>query len=119
MRKTVGTRSLLSNTIKDTSTIMRNPLPELCRERLRMIVLVSLIVLLRRLLVPSGTSLHQHSFSRMIFTLVSRIFACICSCAHAQMYGAAPCHHVLSAVKMASCLVARRIQCSVPRLVTA
>ena len=37
----------LSNTIKDTSTIMRNPLPELCREGLRMIVLVSLIVLLR------------------------------------------------------------------------
>ena len=34
----------LSNTIKDTSTIMRNPLPELCREGLRMIVLVSLIV---------------------------------------------------------------------------
>ena len=28
MRITVGTRSLLSNTIKDTSTIMRNPLPE-------------------------------------------------------------------------------------------
>ena len=55
------------------------------------------------------TSLHQHSFSRMIFTLVSRIFvklACMCSCAHAQTYGAsaAPCHHVLSAV-------ARRIQC--------
>ena len=37
----------LSNTIKDTSTIMRNPLPELCREGLRMIVLVSLVVLLR------------------------------------------------------------------------
>ena len=37
----------LSNTIKDTSTIMRNPLPELCRQGLRMIVLVSLIVLLR------------------------------------------------------------------------
>ena len=36
-----------SNTIKDTSTIMRNPLPELCKEELRMIVLVSLIVLLR------------------------------------------------------------------------
>ena len=36
----------LSNTIKDTSTIMRNPLPELCREGLRMIALVSLIVLL-------------------------------------------------------------------------
>ena len=39
----------LSNTMKDTSTVMRNPLPELCREGLRMIVLVSLIVLLRGL----------------------------------------------------------------------
>ena len=37
----------LSNTIKDTSTIMRDPLPELCREGLCMIVVVSLIVLLR------------------------------------------------------------------------
>ena len=39
-----------SATIKDTSTIMRNPLPEyniLCREGLRMIVLVSLIVALK------------------------------------------------------------------------
>ena len=33
----------LSNTIKDTSTIMHNPLPELCREGLCMIVLVSLL----------------------------------------------------------------------------
>ena len=47
MRKIVETRNSLSNTIKDISTIMRNPLPELCREGLRMIVLVSLIVLLR------------------------------------------------------------------------
>ena len=37
----------LSNTIKDISTIMRNPLSKLCREGLCMIVLVSLIVLLR------------------------------------------------------------------------
>ena len=37
----------LSNTIKDISTFMRNPLPALCTEGLRMIVLVSLIVLLR------------------------------------------------------------------------
>ena len=41
----------LSNTFKDTSTITRNPLPELCREGLRMIVLVSLLVLLRDFLV--------------------------------------------------------------------
>ena len=39
MRKIVETRK--SPYIKDTSTIMRNPLPELCREGLRMIVLVS------------------------------------------------------------------------------
>ena len=60
-------------------------------------------------------SLHHHSF---IFTLVSCIFSRIlCSCSHAQIYGAAPCHHVLSAVKMASCLVACRIQFSVAGLV--
>ena len=54
MRKIVETRSSFSNTIKDTSTIMRNPpLSELCREGLRMIVLVSLIVLLRELLVST------------------------------------------------------------------
>ena len=43
-----------------------------------MIVLVSLVVLLRELLVSHyfshGASLHRHSFSRMIFTLVSHIF---------------------------------------------
>ena len=50
MRKIVETRSSLSNTIKDTSTIMRNPF---VREGLRMIVLVSLIVLLRELLVST------------------------------------------------------------------
>ena len=42
----------LSNTIKDTSTIMRNPLSELSREWLCMIVLVSLIVLLRGFQFP-------------------------------------------------------------------
>ena len=65
-----------------------------------------------------GASLHLHSFSRMIFTLVSHIFvklARICDCA--KTYGAAPCHHVLSAVKMALCLVARHIQFSVARFV--
>ena len=84
-------------------------------------MLVSLIVLLRRLpLFFAWCILHQHSFSRMIFTLASRIFANlarICSCVHAQIYGAAPYHHMVSAVKMASCLVAHRIQCSVARLV--
>ena len=37
----------IPNTIKDTSKIMHNPLPEICREGLLMILLVSLIVLLR------------------------------------------------------------------------
>ena len=58
----------LRNTIKDTctSTIMRNPLPELCREGLRMIVLVhvSLIVLLRGFPCfhdfSHGSSLHPY-----------------------------------------------------------
>ena len=95
-----------------------------------MIVLVSLIVYIAKKTSCShcfshGTSLHQHSFSRMVyiytcFTYFWRSYiARMCSCAHAQIYGAAPCHHVLSAVKMASCLVASRIQCSVARLVTA
>ena len=54
----------LSNTIKDTSTI---PLPESCREGLRMIVLVSLIVLLRGFpcfhYFLQGASLHPYSFN--------------------------------------------------------
>ena len=65
----------LSNTIKDTSTIMHNPLPELCREGLRMIVLVSLIVLLRGFPCfhdfSHGASLHPYSF---IFALVPHTF---------------------------------------------
>ena len=52
MRKSVETRSLLSNTIKDTSTIMRNPSLHIQTKGYTcMIVLVCLIVLLRRLLV--------------------------------------------------------------------
>ena len=47
MRKIVETRNPLSNTIKDTSTIMRNPSLHNSGKGLRMIVLVSLIVLLR------------------------------------------------------------------------
>ena len=50
--------------ILSTSTIMRNPLPELCREGLRMIVLVSLIVLLRGFPCfhdfSHGASLHPY-----------------------------------------------------------
>ena len=55
----------LSNTIKDISTIMRNPLSKLCREGLCMIVLVSLIVLLRGFPCfhdfSHGASLHPYS----------------------------------------------------------
>ena len=66
MRKIVETSNPFSNTIKDTSTIMRNPLSELCREGLRMIVLVSLIVLLKGLLVSTifrmvHPYIHVHS----------------------------------------------------------
>ena len=58
----------LSNTIKDTSTIMRNPLPESCREGLHVIVLVSLIVLLRGVLVSTmfcmvHPYIHIHSMN--------------------------------------------------------
>ena len=57
----------LSNTIKDTSTILRNPLSDLCREGLCMIVLVSLIVLRRGFPCfhdfSHGASLHPYSFN--------------------------------------------------------
>ena len=54
MRNIVETRSSLSNTIKDTSTIMRNPsLHNIQAKGFPMIVLVSLIVLLRELLVST------------------------------------------------------------------
>ena len=61
-----------------------------------MIVLVSLIVLLRSHLVPTvfAWCIPTSAFSRMIFTLVSRIFVKlvhICSWTHAQIYGAASC----------------------------
>ena len=54
------------NPLSNTSTIMCNPLPELCREGLHMIVLVSLIVLLRGFPCfhdfSHGASLHPYSF---------------------------------------------------------
>ena len=81
MRKIVGTRNPLSNIIKDTSTIMSNPLPEY----VGMIVLVSLIVLLRGLLVPT------------IFCMVHPYITNFCAYMQpAQPYGAASCHHVLN-----------------------
>ena len=53
MRKIVETRNPLSNTIKDTTTIMRNPSLHNIGKGLRMIVVVSLIVLLRGFLVST------------------------------------------------------------------
>ena len=74
MRKIMETSNPLSNTIKDTSTIMRNPSLHSSDKGLRMIVLVSLIVLLRGLLCfhdfSHGASLHPCSFNGMIFALV-------------------------------------------------
>ena len=63
--KIVGTRKCLSNTIKDTSTIMRNP-PYIRIFRQR-VVLASLILFLRGLSCSHyflhGASLHHHRFS--------------------------------------------------------
>ena len=40
MRKAVGTRSLLSNTIKDATTIMRTPLPEYVGRHLHLLLYI-------------------------------------------------------------------------------
>ena len=52
---------------------MRNPLPELCREGLRMIVVVAILDSISKgiSLFPAWCipSLHRHSFNGMIFTL--------------------------------------------------
>ena len=83
MRKIVGTRSPFSNTIKDTSTIMGNPLPKYvgvthdCASILDSIAKGTSY----SHYFSHGASLHHLTFSGMIFTLVSRIFARICSCA--------------------------------------
>ena len=74
MRKIVETRSSLSNTIKDTSTIMRNPslhnsdigVTHDCASILDSIAKGTSCFHY----FSHGTSLHRHSFSRMIFTLV-------------------------------------------------
>ena len=64
MQKIVETRNPLSNTIKDTNTIMRNPSLHSSGKGLRMIVLVSLIVLLRGFPYfhdfSTGASLHPY-----------------------------------------------------------
>ena len=73
-----------SNTIKATRTIMRNPLPELhvCREGLRMIVLVSLIVL-----VWGFSCFHDfsHSASRPYIPIHS--IECFLHLFHILLYG--------------------------------
>ena len=73
MRKIVETRSSLSNTIKDTSTIMRNPslhnsekgVTHDCASILDSIAKGTSCFHY----FSHGASLHPHSFSRMIFTL--------------------------------------------------
>ena len=75
----------LSNTIKDTSTIMHNPSLHSLDKGLRMIVLISLIVLLRGFPCfhdfSHGASLHPYSF---IFALVY-IYNIVCNAsAHAH-----------------------------------
>ena len=74
MPKIVETRSSLSNTIKDTSTIMRNPslhnsekgVTHDCASILDSIAKGTSCFHY----FSHGASLHRHSFSRMIFTLV-------------------------------------------------
>ena len=76
MRKIVETRSSLSNTIKDTSTIMCNPslhnsdkgVTHDCASILDSIAKGTSCFYY----FSHGASLHHHSFSRMIFTLVQR-----------------------------------------------
>ena len=71
MRKIVETRSSLSNTIKDTSTIMRNPS---LHNSEKGVTHDCASILAKGTscfhYFSHGTSLHPHSFSRMIFTLV-------------------------------------------------
>ena len=74
MPKIVETISSLSNTIKDTSTIMRNPslhnsdkgVTHDCASILDSIAKGTYCFHY----FSHGASLHRHSFSRMIFTLV-------------------------------------------------
>ena len=74
MRKIVEIRSSLSNTIKDTSTIMCNPslhnsdkgVTHDCASILDSIAKGTFCFYY----FSHGAALHRHSFSRMIFTLV-------------------------------------------------
>ena len=74
MRKIVETRSPLSNTIKDTSTIMRNPSLHNSDKGVTLDCASILDSIAKGTscfhYFSHGTSLHRHSFSRMIFTLV-------------------------------------------------
>ena len=87
--------SSLSNTIKDTSTIMRNPslhnpdkgVTHDCASILDSIAKGTFLVSIIFRMVY--TSLHRHSFSRMIFTLVVLytvdINACVEKSSHSCM----------------------------------
>ena len=74
MRKIVETRSSLSNTIKDTSTIMSNPSLHNSDKGVTHDCASSLDSNAKGRscfhYFSHGASLHRHSFSRMIFTLV-------------------------------------------------
>ena len=86
--------------IKDSSTSMLNPVSKyVCRERLRINVLVSFKVLHAKKTscsknVSHGAPLHCYSFSRMIFTRILCVHAVACMCN--TNLCAVPCHHVLS-----------------------
>ena len=83
-----------------------------------MIVLVSLIVLLRRLLVSTIFGMVHPYITVHSFLHLFHVF-CVAPVARMRKPTALrlviTC--MLSSVKMASCLVARRIQCSVARFV--
>ena len=78
MGKIVETRSSLSTTIKDTSTIMRNPSLHNSDKGVRhdcaSILDSSAKGTSCFYYFSHGASLHPHSFSRMIFTLVYIIY---------------------------------------------
>ena len=77
MRKIVETRSSLSNTMKDTSTIIRNPSLQNSDKG----VMHDCASILNSIAKGTscfhyfshGASLHRHSFSRMMFTLVKYV----------------------------------------------
>ena len=90
MRKIVETRSSLSNTIKD-STIMRIPSqPSIYSGKGVTHYCVSILDSIAKgtscYYFSHGASLHRHSFSRMLFTLVYIIDDCFGSAVKVTIY---------------------------------